>query len=363
MIIDESVLSPEERVYLSLRHLYKSYGYTRFKMNKFEEYDLYGKNKDFLVSDSVITFTDTSGKLMALRPDVTLSVVKRFRPEGRVARGFYNENVYRISGKTGSFGEICQAGIEAIGPIDEINVFEVVLLAAMSLKSISERSVLNISHLGILSSVLSGISSDGLKSAIIKCVGDKNAHSIREICSEASVPSETAELLCLLASSTASVSDTINAIREKTSSPDVIKAIDELVELSEKAAEVSGVSVKIDLSLVGDMNYYNGIIMSGFIEGVPARVLAGGRYDRLMEKMNKPGGAVGFAIYLDLLERMNGGCDSTRYSLILADKESSLRELYKKADELIAQGKKAIIEEEIPSKESFEEIIDMRGAR
>ena len=30
---------------------------------------------DFLVSDRVITFTDTNGKLMALKPDVTLSII------------------------------------------------------------------------------------------------------------------------------------------------------------------------------------------------------------------------------------------------------------------------------------------------
>ena len=59
-----------------LRELYASYGFTHYKMSKFEEYDLYVKNKDFLVSDNVITFTDTDGKLMALKPDVTLSIIK-----------------------------------------------------------------------------------------------------------------------------------------------------------------------------------------------------------------------------------------------------------------------------------------------
>ena len=30
-------------------------------MSKFEEYDLYVRNKDFLVSDRMITFTDARG--------------------------------------------------------------------------------------------------------------------------------------------------------------------------------------------------------------------------------------------------------------------------------------------------------------
>ncbi|MBO5926630.1 MAG: hypothetical protein J6Q38_03630, partial [Clostridia bacterium] len=65
------VLSQEEYISLTLRSLYSGMGYQKYRMSKFEEYDLYVKNKDFLVSDSVITFTDTNGKLLALKPDVT----------------------------------------------------------------------------------------------------------------------------------------------------------------------------------------------------------------------------------------------------------------------------------------------------
>ena len=43
----------------------------------------------------------------------------------------------------------------------------------------------------------------------------------------------------------------------------------------------------IDFSVVNDMNYYNGIVFRGFVEGVPEGVLSGGQYDKLMEKMNK----------------------------------------------------------------------------
>ena len=72
---DERVIKNDERAIFALRSLYRRYGYAQYKMSRFEEYDLYVRNKDFLVSDSVITFTDTNGKLMALKPDVTLSIV------------------------------------------------------------------------------------------------------------------------------------------------------------------------------------------------------------------------------------------------------------------------------------------------
>ena len=76
MILSEKVLRAEERAVYKMRELYGSYGYLQYKVSKFEEYDLYAKNKSFLVSDKLLTFTDTNGKLMALKPDVTLSIIK-----------------------------------------------------------------------------------------------------------------------------------------------------------------------------------------------------------------------------------------------------------------------------------------------
>ena len=45
-------------------------------MNKFENYELYLENKSFLASENIVTFTDPSGKLLALKPDITLSILK-----------------------------------------------------------------------------------------------------------------------------------------------------------------------------------------------------------------------------------------------------------------------------------------------
>ena len=145
-------LSFQEKVIFSLRGLYRSYGYTQYKMSKFEEYDLYANNKDFLISDRVITFTDTNGKLMALKPDVTLSIIKNIkdRSEG-VQKLFYNENVYRISKGNQSYKEIMQVGLECIGDIGMEDIRQVIILAAKSLQSISENCVLNVTNLDLLS--------------------------------------------------------------------------------------------------------------------------------------------------------------------------------------------------------------------
>ena len=71
--------------------------------------------------------------------------------------------------------------------------------------------------------------------------------------------------------------------------------------------------VYLDFSTVNDMNYYNGITFKGFINGIPDGVLSGGRYDRLLSRMGKQLGAIGFAVYLDRLERF--GVEDTEYDV------------------------------------------------
>ena len=99
--MDKTILKREEAAVFALRELYCRYGYTPYRMSKFEAYEFYLQNKEFLVSDRIITFHDTDGELMALKPDVTLSIVKNGTDApGCIQRSYYNENVYRVSGSS-----------------------------------------------------------------------------------------------------------------------------------------------------------------------------------------------------------------------------------------------------------------------
>ncbi|MEO2867092.1 ATP phosphoribosyltransferase regulatory subunit, partial [Flavonifractor plautii] len=113
-----------------LNRLYEQYGYRKFKMSRFEDYDLYAQNRDFLRQDRIITFTDADGALKALKPDITLSIMKS--NGGDSEKVYYNENVCREVG--GAFREILQVGVESVGQIDPYAEAEVIALAARSLE-------------------------------------------------------------------------------------------------------------------------------------------------------------------------------------------------------------------------------------
>ena len=185
-----TVLSFEEKISMKLMSLFSGYGYKKFKMSKFEEYDLYIENKSFLKSDNIIAFNDPTGKLLALKPDVTLSIAKNTSEnETEPRKLFYSENVYRVSGNMNEFKEINQIGLELIGDIDTYSLCEVLNLAKLSLKEISDSYVLDISHMGLLIGLLeaTGLPYDA-KEEISGYIGTKNSHEIRRVCDEYGVP-------------------------------------------------------------------------------------------------------------------------------------------------------------------------------
>ncbi len=308
MRIDSAILDATQKSTLELVRLFASYGYSQYKMSKFEEYDLYNKNKGFLVNDSVITFTDTDGKLLALKPDVTLSIVKNADSAmSGVEKLFYNESVYRVSKNTASFKEIMQVGIECFGEVDAYHISEVLLLAAKSLQVFRENFILEVSHIGIITACIRHITAeDSIFKRIWKCVNEKNMHSVFEICRQNGIDESLAkplESLLALNGAVPEVLPQLEALAKDFALEEELKALQNALSVFEGTAFEN--KVVLDFSAVGNIHYYNGIIFNGFVEGVPESVLSGGQYDALMRKMKKEGRAIGFAVYLDLLERLD----------------------------------------------------------
>ncbi len=301
MNIDINVLKNDEKAIFTLRTLYQKYGYKQYKMSKFEEYDLYVRNKDFLVSDNIITFTDTDGKLMALKPDVTLSIIKNTDDtKTSVQKVYYNENVYRVSKGTESYKEIMQTGLECIGNIDNSNIYEVIMLACESLKSISEDYVLDISHMGIVTEVIESLGvSLSTEKQLLMCIGEKNFDEIRKICQIEGVDSEKLEKLISLYGDANKVLKELKEFIQSENTKQLETVVNELVKNG------YGDKIRIDFSVINDMSYYNGFVFKGFINGISAGVLSGGQYDNLMHKMRKNSKAIGFAVYIDMLERID----------------------------------------------------------
>lgn len=373
----------DTRVTLALDALYRMSGYERYRMNKFEPYDLYLEHRGFLRDNAVISFTDPRGRLMALKPDVTMSIVKNASVDAAVERLFYIENVFRVPPGGSEFAEIAQMGLECLG-CDSGRVqsdvdAEVVALACRTLDVCGGRSRLAVSHMGFLSALLDVcLLEDEPREQALRCIRLKNAAGLADVLRGAGAPSESQDALlgALAVSSPLSSAveflkalplsrvaleavealealvkrlvasgeepcaieadpdaagrpDAIEADSDATRKPDTAgeepcamrKEPDAFPVAAGAAAGGRGVSegkppafrleadrLFFDLSLVGEAGYYTGLAFQGYIEGLPRAVLAGGRYDGLMEKVGRSQGAAGFALYLgEIAPAFTGG--------------------------------------------------------
>lgn len=297
-------LEKEELIPLELRALYERRGYKKYTMGRFEPYDIYTQNRNFLQNEGIITFTDARGRLMALKPDVTMSIVKNSSCRGESEKYYYCENVFRVDASR-ECKEIRQMGLEYIGGQGIYCEAEVLSLALESLAAISGEYVLDISHMGFVQHVLSNC---GLRD---ECVGEamaaleqKSPHLLEKVARGAGLSEQKLGVLLELAALSGDFAKTLERAKGIACDGESEDALRELEVLYSTLGVLGSTEhVRLDFSLMNDIGYYNGIIFRGYISGVPKAVLTGGRYDLLMERFGKDTTALGFALYLGELDR------------------------------------------------------------
>jgi len=80
-------------------------------------------------------------------------------------------------------------------------------------------------------------------------------------------------------------------------------------------------------------------VFKGFLDGIGEGVLSGGRYDKLLAKMGRSSGGIGFAVYLDILESFGAQKRETDVdTLVLYDDSTDKASLIKTVQALVNDG-------------------------
>ncbi len=339
--------------------LFEAAGYKKYKMRKFEEYSLYLENKSFLTSEYVITFNDLSGKLLALKPDVTLSIVKNTKAtELSREKLYYRESVYRLDSRTHEYKEIDQFGMEILGDIDSTATLEVISLAKETLIQTLKPSSLCISHMGFMSALLDFAAGDNfsLREKLTDCVKMKNTHDMETVFAQFGVTGERKEKF-ISANCVSGNFETALATLYNLAIPESKNSLDELSELytNLKACSLED-GIILDLSIITDTDYYNGIVFQGFVEGVHKNILSGGRYDKLASKFRDGIGAMGFAVYISELALLTKPEQFDCDILLLYKEDSAPSQVLGVAQKLKAEGYSVRIEKTIPELLRYKEL-------
>ena len=323
-------MSKKDLVLLNIRKMYDSYGYKKISLPSFEEYDLYNENKDF-IDRNVLTVMSPNGKLLALRPDITLSVAKKISKEQslKYSKIYYQENTYNLTKYVG-YEENEQLGIELIGKESTFLDFEIINLAVKSLDIINKKSMIVLSHAGFISSIFENFDLEyEIKEQILDCINRKNSHDIQKILKRNEHISENVKkLIYKIPELSGNLENIEKELLKYEINDNTKKILSELKQLNSLLMKFYKKSkIVFDFSVVKNLNYYNGIILQGYIEGFPNVILTGGRYDKLFEKFGVDTGAVGFAILTDGLKGYYKNTDKKDFEVLIAYDNSDFEKL------------------------------------
>ena len=323
-------MSKKDLVLLNIRKMYDSYGYKKISLPSFEEYDLYNENKDF-IDRNVLTVMSPNGKLLALRPDITLSVAKKVSKDQslKYSKIYYQENTYNLTKYVG-YEEDEQLGIELIGKESTFLDFEIINLAVKSLDIINKKSMIVLSHAGFISSIFENFDLEyKTKEQILDCINRKNSHDIQKILKRNEHISENVKKLIYkipeLSGNLENIEKELLKYEINVNTKKILSELKQLNSLLMKFYKKS--KIIFDFSVVKNLNYYNGIILQGYIEGFPNVILTGGRYDKLFEKFGVDTGAVGFAILTDGLKGYYKDTDKKDFEILIAYDNSDFEKL------------------------------------
>lgn len=321
----------ENSIAANLINIYERYGFKKIKLSKFEDYNLYNENKDFLQTEHILTFMNLNGNLKSLRPDVTLSIVKNSINEKETQKVYYMEDIYKIV--SNEYEEIPQVGVETIGKLNNYSNLEIISMAIESLKSINENYILEISNIDFMSSVLNKINiEENIKFEILNDIYRKNKHDLEKLLNKSlNKNGEYIKIILSFIELSGNYKDILKKLKPLIISEEMQKSYEELESLSAVFELYDNFDkILIDFSIENRLGYYNGIIFRGYIEGNNDIILSGGRYDKLLNKFNSKSdkNAVGFAIYMD---KLYGQANINDYIDILI--------LYKSGDEKILLNK------------------------
>ena len=290
-----------------LRQLYQNYAYSEVMTPSLEFFDVFAEGIGEISQNELYTLTDNSGHLMVLRPDSTKPIARLFAAKLQnlelPLRLFYNQAVFRRNiHYDKKSDEIMQIGVELIGSGTFQADAEAVFLCAATLQKLFGRDfLLEIGHVDFVNLLLKQFDlPPEREEAVRAAVAQKNRPELRRLMKDQPKQGERlAELVGLFGGP-----EVLEAGKKSFPEPVFAPVFDYLTAVADF---VGGLGLRdkvlLDLAVANDYQYYTGVVFKGFVGGLGAEVLSGGRYDTLYGDYGLNIPAIGFGVNVDAVSK------------------------------------------------------------
>ncbi|MEI5991304.1 ATP phosphoribosyltransferase regulatory subunit [Enterococcus crotali] len=252
-------------------------------------------------------FFDKQGRLLVLRPDMTMPIGRVIATTGiqPPLKLSYSGKVFRSNDDMlGEQNELTQAGIELVGYSSLKAEVECITCAVEILEELQIPNFhFELGHAQIFRLIVRSLGLDeAAKTELELYFNHKSLTDLKQFVER--YPSELDAFICAIPKLFGEADEVLSIA--KTLLPKesaIIQVIEELEMLMGIVKTYhQKISLTVDLGLVALMDYYTGVLFSGYADLVPDIFLRGGRYDHLAEQFGHPViPAVGLGINLDTL--------------------------------------------------------------
>ena len=303
-----------------LARLFLSWGYQEVVTPTFEYYETLRASAPETADDSTFRFFDRSGRMLALRPDMTTPIarvaVMRMRERPLPLRLFYLANVFRQEEtQAGRQCEFYQAGVELLGAGGVAADAEVVALAVEALLAagLSDFQVC-LGQVDFISGIMAEAGLDAATAHKVKqALIERNMVGLGELLAESRIEPCNRDLLQQLPMLHGKM-DMLRNVRQRVKNEISQAALDNLAEIYH-LLEKYGIDryVMFDLGIIRDFEYYTGMVFETYTTGLGYPICGGGRYDRMAGSFGREQPATGFALGIEriLLALERQGLDAT----------------------------------------------------
>ncbi len=303
-----------------LARLFLSWGYQEVVTPTFEYYETLRASAPETADDSTFRFFDRSGRMLALRPDMTTPIarvaVMRMREQPLPLRLFYLANVFRQEEtQAGRQCEFYQAGVELLGAGGVAADAEVVALAVEALLAagLSDFQVC-LGQVDFISGIMAEAGLDAATAHKVKqALIQRNMVGLGELLAESGIEPGNRDLLQQLPMLHGKL-DMLRNVRQRVKNQISQAALDNLAEIYH-LLEQYGIDryVMFDLGIIRDFDYYTGMVFETYTTGLGYPICGGGRYDRMAGSFGREQPATGFALGIErvLLALERQGLDVT----------------------------------------------------
>lgn len=289
--------------------IFDGWSYEEITTPTVDYYSLFEHGMGRAEAHRAFRFTDTDGRMLALRPDVTSAAARAaatlFADRERPLRLCYAAPVFLQQPQSHAEWrrESTQVGCELIGANTSVADLEVLAIASEFLRrlDLGGNYSITLNDVGIFNGVAESLALDPISREQMRQLIDvRNAADLERFLT----PHTSAEKVHAFAQLTqlSGKRETLDWARRVISNEQSRAALDRLEGLWSVIESLDLTDCfEIDLGDVSRLDYYTGLTFKIYVNGAGARVGSGGRYDGLTASFGKAEPAVGFVADLDAL--------------------------------------------------------------